>query len=65
MRKFLSYILTFVSLFVISAVVTIRAKSDLLTTAPPTTSAGASGQTTLLGGIMESLNASPKLDISG
>ena len=65
MRKFLSYILTFISIFVISAVVTIRSKSDLINSTPPTTSVGASGQTSLLAGIMDSIEDQPKMDIDG
>ena len=65
MKKFLSYILTFITMFAISAVVTIRLKSDLLETSQPTISAGASGQTSLLAGIMESIETNPKLDING
>ena len=65
MKKFFSYILTFITLFVISAVVTIRIKGDNLQVNNPTTNVGASGQTSLLAGVMDSLQTNPKLDVSG
>lgn len=64
MKKFLSYVLTFISLFAISAIVTIRTQLDDFTN-QPTTNAGASGQTTLLAGVMQSIEDNPKLDING
>ena len=64
MKRFLSYLMVFISLFAISTTMTIKSKSDLLQN-KPTTNAGASAPTTLLSGVMESIESNPKLNIKG
>ncbi len=66
MKKFLSYLLIFIMTMAVSATITIRVKSNLLENSQQvSTTASASGEATLLGGIMESLEENPKLNLSG
>lgn len=64
MKKFLSYLLTFITLLVISATITIKVKSDILESNVSNVNASASSEASLLSGLMTALEDNPKLDVS-